>query len=151
MIHTLPLEQRTLRGHFSRDLAPILTIASGDSVRLSIPNSGWLVESGEKFPPRDPANDTGHALVGPIALRGAKAGQTLVVRIDEVRPGSWGITKTSPPHQVRWTLDGQHGTALGRTVRLAPFLGVSGCRRPSPGSTRRCRRAASAATSTARI
>ena len=94
MIHTLALEQRNLHGHFSRDLAPILTIASGDAVRFSIPNSSWLMESGDKFVPRDAAINTGHALVGPIAVRGAKAGQTLAVRVDEVRPGSWGRTMT---------------------------------------------------------
>lgn len=131
MIHTLSLEQRNLHGHFSRDLAPILTIAPGDSVRFSIPNSGWLVESGEKFAPRDPAIDTGHALVGPIALRGAKPGQTLAVRVDEVRPGSWAITKTKTPHFTRWAIDGDTATSLGRRVRLAPFLG--GMPPPEPG------------------
>lgn len=133
MIHTLPLEQRTLHGHFSRDLAPVLTIASGDSVRFAIPNSSWLVESGEKFVPRDPAIDTGHALVGPIAVRGARAGQTLAIRVDEVRPGSWGITQTKPPHFIRWKIDGRTATAVGRTVRLAPFLGVLGMPPPEPG------------------
>jgi len=113
VIHTLPLEQRNLHGHFSRDLAPILTIASGDSVRFSIPNSGWLLESGEKFIPRDPAVNTGHALVGPIAVRGAKADQTLVVHVDEVRPGSWGVTNTKPPHFIRWKIDGDTATSLG--------------------------------------
>ena len=133
MIHALSLEPRNLHGHFSRDLAPILTIAPGDSVRFSVPNSGWLVESGEKLAPRDPAIDTGHALVGPIEVRGAKAGQTLAVRIDEVRPGAWGITKTKPPHFIRWTIDGGTATSLGRTVRLAPFLGVLGMPPPEVG------------------
>jgi acetamidase/formamidase len=133
VIHTLSLELRNLHGHFSRDLAPLLTIAPGDSVRFTIPNSGWLVESGEKLAARDPAIDTGHALVGPIAVRGAKAGQTLAVRIDEVRPGAWGITKTKPPHFIRWTIDGDRATSLGRTVRLAPFLGVLGMPPPEPG------------------
>jgi len=133
VIHTLPLEQRNLHGHFSRDLAPILTIASGDSVRFSIPNSGWLLESGEKFIPRDPAVNTGHALVGPIAVRGAKADQTLVVHVDEVRPGSWGVTNTKPPHFIRWKIDGDTATSLGRTIRLAPFLGVLGMPPPEPG------------------
>jgi acetamidase/formamidase len=133
VIHTLPLELRNLHGHFSRDLAPILTVAPGDSVRFSVPNSGWLVESGEKLAPRDPAIDTGHALVGPIAVRGAKAGQTLAVRIDEVRPGTWGITKTKPPHFIRWTIDGNTATSIGRTVRIAPFLGVLGMPPSEPG------------------
>jgi acetamidase/formamidase len=133
VIHALSLEQRTLHGHFSRDLAPVLTIAPGDSVRFAIPNSGWLLESGEMLAPRDPAIDTGHALVGPIAVRGAKAGQTLAVRLDEVRPGSWGITKTKPPHFIRWTIDGDRATSLGRSVRLAPFLGVLGMPPAEPG------------------
>jgi len=133
VIHTLPLEQRTLHGHFSRDLAPVLTIAPGDSVRFRIPNSSWYLESGEQFVSRDPTIDTGHALAGPIAVRGARAGQTLVVRVDEVRPGSWGVTYTKPPHRVRWTLDGTFGRGAGRTVRLAPFLGVLGMPPPEPG------------------
>jgi len=133
VIHTLSLEQRNLHGHFSRDLTPVLTIDPGDSVRFSVPNSGWLVESGEKFAPRDPAIDTGHALLGPIAVRGARAGQTLAVRVDAVRPGSWGITKTQPPHFIRWEIHGDRAISLGRTVRLAPFLGVLGMPPPESG------------------
>ena len=34
VIHELPLERRNLHGHFSRDLAPVLTIEPGDSVAL---------------------------------------------------------------------------------------------------------------------
>jgi acetamidase/formamidase len=79
-----------------------------------------------KIVPRDPALDTGHALVGPIAVRGAHAGDTLVVRIDEVRSASWGVTYTKPPHLVRWQLADGVGRGAGRQVRLAPFLGVLG-------------------------
>jgi acetamidase/formamidase len=32
MIHELPLERRSLHGHFSRDLEPVLSIEPGDSV-----------------------------------------------------------------------------------------------------------------------
>jgi acetamidase/formamidase len=32
--HEIPLERRTLHGHFSRDLKPILTIDSGDTIEL---------------------------------------------------------------------------------------------------------------------
>ena len=47
--------------------------------------------------------DSGHALAGPIEVRGARAGQTLVVRIDDVRPGSWGFTSTHE-HRILWEL-----------------------------------------------
>jgi acetamidase/formamidase len=132
-IHELPLEQRTLHGHFSRDLEPVLTLEPGDSVRISVPNAGWQLESGEQFASRNPDIDDGHALAGPLEVRGARAGDTLAVRIDEVRPGSWGVTPTEPPHEVRWELDGEVGRALGRTIRLAPFLGVLGMPPPEAG------------------
>jgi acetamidase/formamidase len=132
-LHELPLEQRTLHGHFSRDLDPVLAVEPGDSVRLAVPNSAWYLESGEQFASRDPSVDTGHALAGPIEVRGARAGQTLAVRIDTVRPGSWGVTLTEPPHLLRWELEGDVGRSRGRTVRLAPFLGVLGMPPPEPG------------------
>jgi acetamidase/formamidase len=133
VIHSIPLDRQTLHGHFSRDLAPILTVQPGDSIRFAIPNSGWLMESGEKLAARDPAIDTGHALVGPIAVRGARAGQTLAVRVDEVRPGAWGVTYTKPPHSVRWRIQGDTATGAGRTVHLAPFFGVLGMPPPESG------------------
>lgn len=133
MIHTLPLDQRTLHGYFSRELEPVLAIRPGDAVRFAIPNSSWYLEPDRKFVSRDPTRDTGHALVGPIAVQGARVGQTLVIRIDEVRPASWGVTYTKPPHLVRWELDGAIGHGVGRTVRLAPFLGVLGMPPPEPG------------------
>jgi acetamidase/formamidase len=132
-LHELPLEQWALHGHFSRELEPVLAIDPGDSVRFSVPNAGWYLESGEQFVSRDPSIDTGHALAGPVEVRGARAGQTLVVRVDHVRPGSWGVTMTKLPHLVRWELDGSVGRALGRTVELAPFLGVLGMPPPDPG------------------
>src|SRR3712207_1070654 len=90
-LHELPLEAAVLHGHFSRELAPVLTVEPGDSVRFSTPDAGWNVAHGERFP-ADEAEYEGHALAGPVELRGARAGQTLAVHIDEVRPGSWGTT-----------------------------------------------------------
>jgi acetamidase/formamidase len=133
MLHRLPLSQETLHGYFSRDLEPALTIALGDSVRFAVPNSSWYIEPEHKFVPRDPTLDVGHALAGPIAVRGARVGQTLVVRIDEVKPASWGVTYTKPPHLIRWQLSDGLGRGAGKTVRLAPFLGVLGMPPAEPG------------------
>jgi acetamidase/formamidase len=133
-VHELPLEQRTLHGHFSRDLEPVLAIEPGDSVRFSVPNAGWYLESGDQLVPRDPAVDDGHALAGPIEMRGARAGQTLAVRIDDVRVGSWGWTGGGPDAELHWELDGNVGRAAGRSVELAPFLGVLGMPPPEPGA-----------------
>ena len=151
MTHEIPLERRTLHGHFSRDLAPIATIESGDTVALSCLDSAWHVTPTEKFEPRDEELDAGHALVGPIEVRGAQAGQALAVRIDEVRVGSFGATLAggwSTPLNDRldmsegemlilhWGLDADAGTGRdpqGREVELRPFPGVLGMPPPEPG------------------
>ncbi len=151
MTHEIPLERRTLHGHFSRDLAPILTIESGDAVAFSCLDSGWHVAHGEKFEPRDEELDDGHALVGPIEVRGARAGETLAVRIDEVRVGRFGATLAggfaTPLNDrlgmsdgetliLHWSLDAETGVGRdphGREVELRPFPGVLGMPPPEPG------------------
>jgi acetamidase/formamidase len=134
VIHEIPLELGNLHGTFSHALEPVLTIDPGDSVRISVPMSGWRIDPGEEIAWRNPERDTGHALAGPIEVRGARAGETLVVGIDEVRPGPWGVTFTEPPHVIRWQLAGDTGRGAGRTVRLAPFLGVLGMPPAEPGA-----------------
>jgi acetamidase/formamidase len=126
VIHELPLERRSLHGHFSRDLAPILTVDPGDSIAFACPNAGWWLAPDERFEPRDEELDAGHALVGPVDVRGAKRGKTLVVRIDDVRPGSFGET-WAHGRRVEWKLDGDTAVdEYGARVSLAPFLGVIG-------------------------
>jgi acetamidase/formamidase len=127
VIHELALERRVLHGHFSRDREPVLTVSPGDSVRFAVPSSGWTLDDGSTFEPRTSPEDDGHALAGPIEVRGARAGSTLAVHIDEVVPGSWGETLTTWPHRIAWQLDGQVGRAsTGQVVPLRPFLGVLG-------------------------
>jgi acetamidase/formamidase len=131
-VHELGLDASVLHGHFSRDLEPVLTVDPGDSVRFSTPDAGWHLTVEERFTPRDEAEYQGHALAGPIEVRGARAGQTLAVTIDEVRPADWGGTYVGD-HPVWWELGGGVGHALGRTVELAPFLGVLGMPPVEPG------------------
>ena len=158
MVHELPLERRTVHGHFSPDLPPVLSIDSGDSVAFSSPDSGWGIgppsdDAGtrERFGPRDPELDAGHPLLGPIEVRGAPAGGALAIHVDELRVGAWGITDAagwpSPLNErlgvadgdsrtLVWQLDADAGTGrdqFGRTVSLRPFLGVMGMPPPEPG------------------
>ena len=150
-IHELPLERRTLHGHFSRDLEPPLTIDSGDTVAMRCLDAGWNTAPGRKFEPRDPELDGGHALTGPVEVRGARAGETLEVRIERVRVAEYGFTSaggwparfndrlgmsSGEVHQLRWTLDADAATAhdeQGRVVELRPFPGVLGMPPPEPG------------------
>jgi acetamidase/formamidase len=149
-LHEIPLERRTLHGHFSRELEPVATIESGDTIAISCLASGWYAQPGEKFEPRDEELDAGHALVGPVEVSGARAGQTLEVAVDHVVPGSWGWNAagdwSSPLNDrlglveggvlLRWTLDAERRVGRderGREVGLRPFLGVLGMPPPEQG------------------
>jgi acetamidase/formamidase len=147
-LHEIPLERRTLHGHFSRELEPVLSVESGDTIAFACLDAGWNVAPGRKFEPRTEL-DEGHALIGPVAVRGASAGQTLEVRIGAVRPAAFGYTVAggwgSPLNDrlgvaqgesvlLRWTLgDGVGRDEAGREVELRPFLGVLGMPPPEPG------------------
>src|SRR3954468_18103832 len=97
--HSLEPERSTLHGHFSRDLPPVLEIGPGDTVRFRTLDVAWGLESfaplldgreRRTFPDRVSPEDDGHALVGPVAIRGARAGMTLEIEIGEIVPGRFG-------------------------------------------------------------
>ena len=139
---------------FSRERVPVLTIDPGDTV---IARS--LDASGHLSPQRTPgesrplmfSNRRGHCLVGPIAVRGARAGQVLSVEFRSLHPADWGFTvaggrdnvlnrrlgtANGAPSWLLWQLDAVAGVGvnnLGLSVRLAPFLGVVGMPPAEPG------------------
>jgi acetamidase/formamidase len=151
-------ERKNLRGCFSREHEPILTIDPGDSVRFRTLDAGWGLETltsfeiqRRKFEPRTPEDD-GHAMIGPIAIRGAKASMTLEVQIGTIRPGAYGFTTAAGwDHTVNkrlglfegwggvihdWKLDAETMTGRnqhGHTVTLRPFMGVMGMPPDEPG------------------
>jgi acetamidase/formamidase len=157
-VHRLEPDRHTLHGRFSRDLPPVLTIEPGDTVRYSTLEAGWGLEPFKggayqprsSFPNRDETRDKGHALVGPVAVRGAMPGQMLEIQIKTITPGSWGGCLAGgwkSDHNTRlgvldqgivhaWTLDAarmigrnQHG----HEVTLRPFMGVMGLPPDEPG------------------
>ena len=133
MIHEIPLEEGTVHGYFSTALPPVLTLDPGDSVRFQSLNSRWRWEADAERFDRDKELHSGHALTGPIEVRGARPAQTLVIAIDEVRPRPWGVT-FADEQPFHWRLDGESWTDEGGTVvRLEPFLGVIGMPPPEPG------------------
>jgi acetamidase/formamidase len=132
VIHEIPLAEATLHGYFSSALPPVLSVDPGDSVRFEALNGGWRREPDVEVE-RDRELHAGHALTGPVEVRGARADQTLVVRIDEVVPGPWGVT-FAHGRRFDWRIEGDVATdELGSTVSLAPFLGVIGMPPPEPG------------------
>jgi acetamidase/formamidase len=132
VIHTIPLTEETVHGYFSTALEPVLTVNPADSVRFQSLNAGWRWTPDSEHFARDADLHSGHALTGPIAVRGARAGQTLVVGIDEVTPGDWGVT-FGDGEAFAWMHDGDAWLLDDATVEPAPFLGVIGMPPPEPG------------------
>src|SRR5688500_9408199 len=94
-LYSLEPNEKTLHGYWSRELPPALTIDSGDTVRLCCLDAGWgFIDSemgtrAESIPKgRDPLK--GHALCGPLEVRGAKKGMVLAVEIGEIITGKGG-------------------------------------------------------------
>jgi acetamidase/formamidase len=118
-----------VRGWFSRDYEPVATVDPGEPVVFQARNAGW------KWDPvnvTDRPDGAGHALEGPFEVRGARAGQTLVVRVDEVTPRPWGETWANGDGFL-WRLEEDWWRLGDRRVGSAPFLGVIGMPPPEPG------------------
>ena len=156
-VHSLEPDRYTLHGHFSRDLLPALVIDPGDTVRLRTLDASWYCFDNSdpfhlpaRFLQRDPEKDSGHALCGPIAIRGSHPGMTLEVRLKRIRPGGWGwccslasggeYEKLGFDHPDRfnlgWQIDAAVGIAknqFGQQIQIRPFMGVLGMPPDSPG------------------
>jgi acetamidase/formamidase len=142
----------TLHGWFDKDLPPALTVDPGTTVRFRTLDSGWSAgphTGGERQRVPEHAPGMGHALTGPVAVRGAQPGMVLEVRIDDAVPGAWGTTYAgvrgtawnarlgiTEPVVVPWEIDVVAGTArtpAGHSVATRPFLGVIGMPPAEPG------------------
>jgi acetamidase/formamidase len=145
----------TVHYDFSRERAPILEIDSDDTVVYRTLDAGAYLEprrAADTETKRMHGAGAGHALCGPVSVRGARPGQTLAVELIEIRTGSWGWTGGggfSTPLNDRlgvtdgswaffeWTLDPDKGTACnqyGHIVDLKPFMGVIGLPPDEDGS-----------------
>lgn len=137
---------------------PRLTVDPGDTVTVgSLDASGYLARHqfpGDAEQPKMFSGDfRGHCLTGPVAVRGARPGDMLAVRLESVVPGEWGwtaapavpdspvarrlgLTRPEDHAWLLWEIDAGDGTATanGKYTRpLAPFLGVIGTAPAEPG------------------
>ncbi len=155
--HRIPASPDTIRwGIFDAAFAPVLTVASGDTVVLECvsgtPEMLPPPERGFTIPPAltaihraNPPRMAGHILTGPVAIAGAEPGDTLEVRIDAIELGSdWGYCGFRPlagtlPEDFpeRWVshiaVDQAARTCdlpWGPQLALSPFFGVMGVAPP---------------------
>ena len=152
--HRLDATPDTVVDVFSRNTPPVLTVDPGDRLVVrSLDASGYL--SPQRFPGDRPERmiepSQGHCLTGPIGVRGAEPGMHLSVRLETLRPDTWGWTVAAAvdnplnrrlgvadadPSWLLWELDVEAGTATndrGLRRSLAPFLGVIGVAPAEPG------------------
>lgn len=154
MRHRLDPGAGALHGRFDPSLAPALVVDDGDVVVASTLDSGWHAP---EQPPHalaggrllawsghDPVLDPGHALTGPVAVRGAEPGAVLEVRVLDVRPGAWALTGAGsretyadraagvdalPREVLVWQLDADRRRAVdqyGDAVVVRAFPGLVG-------------------------
>ena len=142
-------------GFFDSALAPVVTVASGDTVSVD------CVSGGRDILPNDPNFEVladhraihgaltprlgAHILTGPVAIEGAEPGDVLQIDILSIEPRqNWGYTRIRPlagtlpedfPYTKIWHsgIDRQRGvmtTPWGLEIELAPFFGVMGVAPP---------------------
>ena len=174
--HRLDAAPETVHwGFFDAALKPLLTIDSGDTITIStvsgmasqMPAAPLIVPPAlaaihQSVPQKLP----GHICTGPVAVKGAKKGQVLEVRIKDIQLHyDWGYNMIRPlagalpddfdtPTLIHIPLDKQKNTGTlpwGLELPLAPFFGVMAVAPPPRGAwCRRCRRGKTAAISTTR-
>ncbi|WP_405156378.1 acetamidase/formamidase family protein [Paenibacillus sp. FSL K6-0108] len=96
VVHKIVLSQESIIGSFTKEVTPILSVSSGDSIRFETLDAGWGTgrSNSERRKPfsRKEKIDGGHALVGPIYIEGAKKGMTLEIEFNDIIPGQYGFT-----------------------------------------------------------
>src|SRR5437763_3052484 len=135
-------------GYFDAKLKPLITVASGDTVTISTVSgmAAQMPAAPYVIPPALSAIQQnvqqklpGHMCTGPVAVKGAKKGQVLEVRIKDIQLHyDWGYNMIRPlagalpddfetPTLIHIPLDKQKNTGRlpwGLELPLAPFFGV---------------------------
>lgn len=142
------MHHQFLPTHYHRTLgpyAPVLRVQSGDSISTTTVDASGCDQHGVSVTPR------GNPQTGPFLVEGAEPGDTLVVRIDQIRPNrdhGWARSVVAPnvvdPTYVKqlpeapladWQINHDEGTAtlksplskLGElTIPIEPMLGCFG-------------------------
>ncbi len=155
--HTLRAAPDTVRvGVFAAEIPPVLTIESGDSVKIQCvsgrdevmppPDTGLTVPTElAAVLAANPGRHAGHIVTGPIAIAGAMPGDMLEIRIDKIELGAdWGYNLIRPlggtlpedfPEQVLIHIKVDRARNIctlpwGTELALAPFFGVMGVAPP---------------------
>ncbi|HEY7678019.1 MAG TPA: acetamidase/formamidase family protein [Candidatus Methylomirabilis sp.] len=152
MTRRLSRERKNIHNRWNRDLPPVLTVDSGDTVVFETRDAGddqvergW---TGADFPRLDRGRT--HALTGPVAVRGVEPGDALQVDILDVQVQDWGYQMVAPglgflpedfpdPHIAPYAIDlPRREVMFAPHVRLPlrPHPGILGVAPAEPGEIR---------------
>jgi acetamidase/formamidase len=141
------LDSSTVHYVWDNSLPPRLEIESGDTVVFDIRGGGDNFFNRQSTH-RDVLRRVvkGHALTGPVRVRGARPGDALEIEVLDLQPWDWGYTMIAPgrgllpedfpdPYLKIWDLSNGRTAELrpGVEVPLDPFLGVMGVAPAAPG------------------
>jgi len=144
--HFLPTDQ--VHYAWNNQLPPALEVESGDTVVFDLREV-----TDNQITPASTADDLTrldwsriYPLGGPVAVRGARPGDTLEVEILDLHPKGWGWTGVIPgfglleeeftrPYLRIWDLSAGDHTTLQENIRipLEPFCGTMGVAPAEPG------------------
>ena len=152
MIHSIEIKDENLHGSFSNEYKPILTVISGDTVRMQTPDIEWGYSQSKRqervfFKSNVNEADPRHPMIGPFEITDAKPGMVLEVKLNDIVPGwygtnwaggksSWqndhlGLTN-SERIRLDWELNSKTMTGTAHVgsrpfhVSLNPFIGLMG-------------------------
>jgi acetamidase/formamidase len=146
--HVLDDSLENLHGWLSRTLPPRLSVDSGDTIVYRTCDAGW-----SERPPSQPLDQplqrrpegAGHALSGPVFIRGSEPGDTLQIEVRDIVASDWGFGVHRPGRaRISGILGGQpddvkelwfrhyfldrsrnvYPIGSGVEVPLAPFMGI---------------------------
>ncbi|MGI9253626.1 MAG: acetamidase/formamidase family protein [Thermomicrobiales bacterium] len=143
MSKTHHLDKNAVHHRWSRDYAPALTVDPGDTVVFETPEitRGQLTRHSTSDDLRALDFDLIHQISGPVAVRGAEPGDTLVIEIVSVTPKEWGYSFVLPgfnllkdddafqtPYLKVWDLTNPTHTEFkpGIVIPYEPFCGLMG-------------------------
>lgn len=150
MPQTHHLAKDAVHCRWNRDLPPALTIDPGDTVVFETPEitDGQITRDSTAAALETLDFSLIHQISGPVAVRGAEPGDTLVVEIVSVKPKEWGYSFVLPgfnllkddpefqtPYLKIWDLSQGDRAEFkpGIVVPFEPFCGLMGLAPGEPG------------------
>jgi len=133
---------------WSRSHKPVLTIEPGDEVFFDINDvSSWQITKDSEVGVLTTYDDSKlYPLAGPVLVKGAEPGDTLIVDVLDVQNGDFGWSAILPghglleefnnPYLYKWELKDKKSAPFEKGIRIPirPFCGVMGVAPPEEGT-----------------